>query len=87
MHRSFHDAGRAVVIAVYRFTALKINIRILRRAANERMVGVERPAAVSDNKSIIYHGPDLFIAEQLQLIHFVRSAEAIKKVDERNSRL
>ena len=62
-HGLVHDFGNSVVIPVHAFARLKINVGILRRAAQNRMVRRKRPAAVFADKIFIQHGQDNFFVD------------------------
>jgi len=84
VHGLLYDGRRPFVERVDRFPCLKIHIRILCRAANERMVGTQATLTMRPDIIVIDHGPDLRIGQQLDFVDFVRSAKTVEKMQERH---
>ncbi len=87
VHRVLHDRGTGQVVGIDRFAALEINVRVLCRAAQHRMIGRERALPVSAHQIVVNHGAHVVQAELFNLGNFVRGAEAIEEMQEGNARL
>ena len=83
IHGALHDIRRSFVKRIHSFARLKINIRILRRAPQHRPVRIQRSRPMRPHQLIRDHGAHVFDSELFHLGHFVRSAEAIKEMHER----
>ena len=86
LHRAFDDAGHALVERIDRLARLEEGVRILRRAADERMLGVQRARAMGAHQIVVDHRADVGVAEQVQRVQFVRSAESVEEMQERHAR-
>ena len=87
MHRFPHDLRRRVVESVDGFATLEIDVGILSRAADEGVVGIERTMTVLVDELVVDHHLHLFIADELDLVDFVRGAKAVKEMNKRDPRL
>ena len=87
IHRILHNARRRLVEPVDRFPPLEIDVRILRRAANERIVRIQRPVAMLVDQAVVHHRPHVGRADQFDLADLVRSPEPVKEMNERHARL
>ena len=86
-HRLLDDEGDAGVEGVDRLARLEVDVRVLRRAANERALRRERPAAMSLDELLGHERAQVVVGEQLDRIQLVRGSEAVEEVHERNPRL
>ncbi|OQC55923.1 MAG: hypothetical protein BWX54_01657 [Verrucomicrobia bacterium ADurb.Bin018] len=87
IHRGGHDVRAGLVELVGGFAALEIHIRILRRAADERLFGIERPRTMVGHELVADHGADDIVRNHFDFADFVRGAEAIKEMQERHPSL
>ncbi len=87
VHLGLHLVGTAVVKRVRGFTDLEEHVGILRRAAQDRVVGRQRPLAVFENALHVDERPQVVFGQHFDFVHFVRSAEAVEEMQEGNSRL
>ena len=53
--------GQAQVVRIDRFAALEINVRILRRAAQHRMIGRQRATAMRAHQLVVDHGAHVVV--------------------------
>ena len=82
------DEGRhRVVVAVAGLARLEEDIRVLRRAAQHRMLRVQRPLAERLHSVHIEHACQLLVRPALDLLDLVRGAETVKEVQEGHSAL
>ena len=86
-HRFFDERRNGVVILVDRFTSLEVNIGVLRRTANDRMLGVERAAAERVHRIPVEDLCEIVVLHDLDLLNLVGRTESVKEVDERNASL
>ena len=87
VHRVLHDGRTGQVVRIHRFAALEVNVGVLRRAAQHRMVGRERALAMSAHQIVVDHGAHIVQAELFDLGNFMRGAEAVEEMQEGNARL
>ena len=80
------DVRHGVIIGVHRFARLEIDVRVLRRAAHERVVRIERAPAMGEDLLVIDHRADLLVRDERDLVDLVRGAKAVEKMDEGYSR-
>ena len=76
--------GTAVVIGVTGLAGLEEDVRVLRRAAEDRLFRRQGPLAMGVDHRQIDHLGHLFVGELLDLVDLVRDAEAVEEVDERH---
>ena len=86
VHRGLDDVGDRVVIEVARLAGLEEDVGVLGGAAQDRLVGIEPPFPVSENTVDGDHVDDVLITELLDLVHFVRRAESVEEMEERDPR-
>ena len=87
VHRVLHDGRARAVEGIAGFARLEEDVGILGRAAKHRAVGRQRALAMlrgPDSSSIMARRSSS--SELLDLGHFVRGAEAVEEVQERNAR-
>ncbi len=84
VHRLLDDLGAGGIEAVARLAGLEERIRVLRRAANDGMIGRERAPAVRRNQLVRQHRPQVVVRQFLDLGDLMRRAEAVEEVDERH---
>ena len=87
IHGGLHDRRRPRVVRVHRLARLKERVRVVRGAADERMLGIERAIPVRAHQILPDHRPDLRIGQQRQLVELVRGPEAVEEMQERDARL
>jgi hypothetical protein len=68
-------------------TSAAIDIRVLSRAADDRPIRRESPLAMLPHPVLIDQRADVGFCQLLDLLHFVRGAEAVEDVHERDPRL
>jgi hypothetical protein len=86
VHHLLNDGGSGIVVAVARLAGLEKHVRVLRRTAQHRAIRRQRPAAMGDHVLIIDHSADVRVGHLDDLGHFVRGAEPVEKVQERQAR-
>ena len=86
IHYSGYHIRCFLVKQVHGFASLEVYIGVLCRTADKRIIGVHGTASVVKYKLIGYHGPHYLVIYQIHFVYFVRSAETIKKVQERYAR-
>ena len=82
-HRCVDHIGHALIEEVGGLAHLEVDIRVLRRPTDERMVRVERPPAVRGHEAVVHERPEIVVREQLDAVDLVRGAEAIEEVEKR----
>ena len=87
IHRPLHNPRARGIEWIHRLARLKIDIGILRRAAQHRMIRRERPRAMLPHALIVDHRPDRLLREQRDLGDLVRGAKTIEEEQERDARL
>jgi len=86
LHRLPHGLWDGVVEQVGCLASLEENVRVLRRATQHWPIGIHRPVAVSSNQIVVDHRADIIGRKLSDLVNFVRRAESIEKVYERDAR-
>src|SRR5579863_5015929 len=85
VHHRLYLRGSGVVVGVGSFANLEEDIGILRRAAQHGVIGRERALAMLDDAVHVEERAHVVFVEHLDLVDFMRSAEAIEKVQEGNA--
>ena len=80
-------SGAAIVEAVAGLARLEERVRVLRRAAEHRLVRVQRALAVRLDERRVHHGAQIVVGQLLDLGHLVRRAEPVEEVQDRHARL
>ncbi len=83
-HIAFHQIGQCEVEAVTRLPLLEVDIRILRGAADHRMIRVQRLPTKALQRRPVQQRRQLLIRQHLNLLYFVRGAKAVEEVDKRD---
>jgi len=86
VHRLLDDRRRRIVERVAGFAGLEEYVGILRRAPQHGPIRVHRAVAVILDQLLVDHRQDIVVAQQLDLVHLVRRAEAVEEVQERHAR-
>ena len=91
LHDLFNDVRRRRIVLVGSFTALEVDIRVLRGALLMRMLGVQAALAEGLDLVPIHQLGDLSIIilgiDRVDLLDFMAGAEAVEEVQERHRRL
>ena len=85
VHVLLHYACGRVVKRIAGFAGLEKDVGILGRAAELGPLGRKRPVAMRGDQIHVNHRLDVVFRKLLDLVHFVRYAESIVKVDERHA--
>jgi len=85
VHHRLHNAWNRGMEWVAGLAGLEEHVGILRRAADDGAIGAQGVLPEIDNVLVVHHGADGFVADGQNLAHFVRSAEAVKEMNERNA--
>ncbi len=85
IHHFGSDVGAFGVKRIARLACLEEHVRVLRRAAQHRVVGVHRPLPVRDYEFLVDHLTDDVLPHQFNLRHFMRRAETVEEVQEWNA--
>ena len=80
------DARRRGVERIRRLARLEEDVRVLRRAAQHRVVRAQRAVTVRADEVVVDERPQVVVAERLDHVHLVRGAEAVEEVEERDAR-
>ena len=78
VHRRFDGAPAPARRMGSPSRAPEVDVGVLRGAADEWVVGVER-APMRDHQILVDHRPDLLVGQQGELVDLVRGAEAVEK--------
>ena len=87
VHIFNYNLGNSVVVLVTSFSCLEEDIVVLSSTSCYGVFGVERTAAELFNSVPVEHISKVCIIPLFNLLNFVRSSEAVKEVEERNSAL
>ncbi len=87
VHRALHDVWQLVVEAVGRLASLEVDVRVLHRAADDRVLGGEPARALLGDETVVDHRADGRVVDLIDLLHLVGSAEAVEEMHERHARL
>ena len=86
LHGAFDDLGHALMVRIDRLARLEERVRVLRRAADERMLRVQPARAMSAHQIVVDHRANVGVAEQIQRVQLMRGAEAVEEMQERHAR-
>ncbi len=86
VHVLLHDPGQRRVERVYRLPRLEERVRVVRRAAHERMFRVQRPGPMRSHQIVVDHRADLLVGQQLDRVQLVRGAEAVEEMQHGHAR-
>ena len=86
VHCRLHHRWKRRVEPVHGLAGLKVHVGILRHAAHDRAIGVERPATVREHEFVVNHRPHVIVREDFNLADFVGGPETVEEVHERNPR-
>jgi hypothetical protein len=87
LHRLRHRRDAVAIERVRPLPRLEKDVRILRGAAQDRVVRGESAGAVVEHELRVDHRPELLVVEQGHVRDLVRGAEAVEEVEERHARL
>ena len=87
VHIMLNDLGDLGVVIVRCFTVLEIDVRVLRRTAEVRMIRVHCARTERCDRIAIEELIHVCIVDELDLLDFMRRTEAIEEMAERNGRL
>ena len=82
-HIAFHQIGQREVEAVTGLPLLEVDIRVLRGAADHRVIRVQRLTTKALQRRAVQQRRQLLIRQHLDLLYFVRSTKAVEEVDKR----
>ena len=85
VHRFLNDSRNGVIVLVASFASLEVNVRVLSGSANGRVVGVHTALTMSVDQIERNHRLDLIFGNLFHRVDFVRNAEPVKEVKERNA--
>ena len=83
-HRVLDGVRDAGVEGVDRLARLEVDVRVLRRAADERPLRRERPAAMRPHELLGHQRAQVVVGEQLDRVQLVRGSEPVEEVHERH---
>ena len=86
VHRLLHYLRRRFVEAVDAFTPLKIDVRVLGRAANERVVRVQGALAMLVDQLHVNHRAYLIGRQQIYFADLVRSPKSVEEMNKWHAR-
>ena len=87
VHGGLNDVRHLGVERIDRLAALEIDVGVLRRAADERPIRIQRSGAMRQHQIVVDHRPDFAIGQQSELVDLMRGAEAVEEMDEGHPRL
>ena len=83
IHLFLDDFDAGGVVLVDGFATLEVDVRVLGGAAHDGAVGGEAAQAVGVDEVVVYHGAHVVVGQFFDLLDFVRGAESVEKVQER----
>ena len=86
LHRRFDDTGDTVIIGVHRLARLEERVRVLRRAADERVLRAQAAGTMGTDKLVVDHRADFGVAKKFEGVQLMRGAEPIEEMHERHAR-
>ena len=87
VHVLLDDARQGVDKGVARFPELEKHVGVVRHAAQLRMIGVQRPVAERLHGVPVQQTCQFVLFEHLDFLDFVRGAEAVEEMHERQAGL
>ena len=87
LHRLADDARHRGVERVAGLARLEEHVRVLRRAADDRRVRVQRARAMRHDQFVVDQLARVVFDQQVDLVDLVAGAEAVEEVQERHPRL
>src|SRR5206468_4605609 len=87
IHSSLNYPRASVIKTIHRFPRLEVDVGILRRPANHRMVGRQSTYPMLPDATLINHRANDFPRERFNLGDFMRCAKPVEKEQERDTRL
>ena len=82
-----YHVGHGVIELVRGLASLEIDVGVLGRAARYGVLGIERARAELLQCVAVEHRGERSVVDDLDLLNFVRGAESVEEVQERNARL
>ncbi len=86
LHGALDDGRCGVVVTVDGLARLEIHVGVLRGAADERVIRVQRAVAMLVDELVVHHRAHLLFGDELDLADFVRGTEAVEEMDEGEAR-
>ena len=83
VHHLLHYTGHPGVEGIHGLAGLEVDVRVLRGAADERMLRRQRPGAMGTYQIGGHQRSQILIAEHLDGVQLVRGPEAVEEVHER----
>src|SRR6516225_3576300 len=84
IHRLLNKIGTCVVKSVYRFPGLEVDVRILSRPTNDRMIRRQCSHPMLSDKLLVDHCADRGLGQRLDFCYFMRGPKAVEKKQERD---
>ena len=84
-HVFFYDFRKSIVVAVYCFTSLEVDVRVLSSTTDYRVVRVQAALTECRNCVFVQKFFQISVIHNFNFLDFVRGTEAVKEVQERNS--
>src|SRR5664279_1238757 len=81
-HRVFDDVRDASIEGVHGLARLEVDVRVLSRAADERALRRQGPAAMRPYELLGHERAQVVVGEQVDRVQLVRGPEAVEEVDE-----
>ena len=85
VHLRLHGIGASRVERIARFLGLEKRVRVLRRAAQDRIVRGQRPLPMAGDQFRAQHFAQIIVAQFRQAIDLVRGTEPVEEMDERDA--
>ena len=82
VHHVLHNRRASQVKRIHRLATLEVNVRILGRAAQHRMVRRKGALTMRPHQVVVDHGAHVVEVQLFDLGHFMRGAEAVKEMQE-----
>ena len=84
-HVFFYDFRKSIVVVVYCFTSLEVDVRVLSSTADNRIVRVQTALTECRNCIFIKEFCQFIVFHNFDFLDFVRGTEAVKEVQEGNA--
>ncbi len=87
VHVFLHDCGHGIIVLVASLAVLEEHVAVLGHASCDGSVGVESAAAECGECLVVNQGSKLVLIDDFDFLNLVGSAETVKEVHKRNTRL
>src|SRR5262249_15442131 len=85
IHRALNNIGACMVKPVYRFPRLEVDVRILSRPSDNRMIRRQSSHSMLSDALFVDHCTTGACGQRLDLRYFMRGPKAVEKEQERDA--